>query len=317
LAHTLLITGAAGNLGGFLARHLLDSDLNLRLMVHRSPLGFQADEHENATLVRADLADPASLVGACQGADCIIHFAGKLFAPNPGRFLPVTNTGYAKNLIGAALDTGVKRFILVSFPHVEGPSSPEHPATDRLDGHPVSVHARTRLEEERYLFEACSAGGLEPVVLRAGMVYARGVLMVDAARKLMRRRLLGVWRRPTWIHLISLKDFLAAVEAAVRKPGIAGIFNLGDDEPLTLQSFLDRVASHWGFRRPWRAPGFLFYVAAWLVEVYATLSGSAAPLTRDFIRIGMVPYSMDTRRTRRELLPELHYPTLEQGLTEM
>ena len=37
-ARSLLITGAAGNLGGMLARHLLSSGLELRLMYHRRPL---------------------------------------------------------------------------------------------------------------------------------------------------------------------------------------------------------------------------------------------------------------------------------------
>ena len=43
--------------------------------------------------------------------------------------------------------------ILVSFPQIEGPTSFEQPATGRLDRTPISVHAQTRLEEERRLFE--------------------------------------------------------------------------------------------------------------------------------------------------------------------
>ena len=34
------------------------------------------------------------------------------------------------------------------------------------------------------------------------MVYGRGILMVDAARWLAARRLLAVWRDPTWIQLM-------------------------------------------------------------------------------------------------------------------
>jgi nucleoside-diphosphate-sugar epimerase len=53
----------------------------------------------------------------------------------------------------------------------------------------VSVHARTRLEEERLLFARTENAGVEPVVLRLGMVYGRGVLMIEAARWLARHRL--------------------------------------------------------------------------------------------------------------------------------
>jgi nucleoside-diphosphate-sugar epimerase len=90
-----------------------------------------------------------------EGADVVVHFAGVLFAPRPERFLPETNVRWFSNLLGAALDAGVERLILISFPHVEGPTSVEAPATGRLDRSPISVHARTRLEEERMLFDRC------------------------------------------------------------------------------------------------------------------------------------------------------------------
>jgi NAD dependent epimerase/dehydratase family enzyme len=154
-----------------------------------------------------------------------------------------------------------------------------------------------------------------PVALRAGMIYAWGVLMIDAARWLMRRRLLGVWGKPTWIHLLALPDFLAATAAAIDGPAISGIYNLGDDRPLTLQDFLDTLAAHWGYRRPWRAPAWAFYAAGALSEAVATALRTPSPLTRDFIRIGMASYVMDTARMKSELLPMLAYPTLRGGLT--
>jgi nucleoside-diphosphate-sugar epimerase len=314
---SVLITGAAGNLGGFLARHLMGTGLELRLMIHRRPLPYDLPAGSAARVFRADLSDPATLEEPCRGVDCIIHFAGVLFAPRPERFLPATNTTYTRHLTDAALRAGVRRYILVSFPHVEGPTTPEAPATDRLDGSPVSVHARTRLEAERYLLRAAEGTSLEAVSLRAGMIYGRGVLMVEAARWLMKRRLLGVWRKPTWYHFLSLRDFLSAAEAAIREPDVRGVYGLGDDAPTTLQAFLDRAADHWGFRRPWRAPPWAFYLAATAVELYARLFGTAAPLTRDFIRIGMVPHVIDTQRMRRELLPALRYPTLAEGFLEM
>jgi hypothetical protein len=153
-----------------------------------------------------------------------------------------------------------------------------------------------------------------PISLRAGMIYGKGVLMIEAARRLLERRMLGVWRKPTWIHLISLPDFLCSVGAAIEGTGVQGIYNLGDEAPLTLQEFLDRAAAHWGASRPWRAPDWAFYLAAGCVEAYALLFRTGSPLTRDFIKIGMASYVMDTRRMRAELLPRLLYPTLTEGI---
>ena len=310
----ILITGAAGNLGSLLARHLIQHAHRLRLMVHKTPLPPDVEAASNVTPLHADLADPSTLPAALAGVDVVVHFAGILFAPRPEKFLPRTNTQWFRHLLEACIEAGVKRVILISFPHTEGPTEPEHPATGRIDREPVSVHARTRLEEERLLMYMTKGKATTPVILRLGMIYGRGILMIDAARRLARWRLLGVWKEPTWIHLISTADYLAATEAAIAKPGIEGIYNIGDDQPVTLQHFLDKACQEWNCPRPWRMPLWLIYTAAWLCELFALVFRTKSPLTRDFIRIGRVPYACDTRRMREELIPTLLHPTLESGL---
>src|SRR4249920_1103505 len=90
-------------------------------------------QSENVQPIQADLGVPATLPAAVSGADVIVHFAGRLFAPDPERFLPETNTRWFANLLTAALQAHVVKIILISFPHVEGPTSVEQPATGRLD----------------------------------------------------------------------------------------------------------------------------------------------------------------------------------------
>lgn len=283
-------------------------------MVHRTPLPDDLATARNVEIARADLGRPETLVGAVSGADVVIHFAGRLFAARPRRFLPETNTRWFSNLTEAAIRAGVGRIVLISFPHVEGPTSPEAPATGRLDRTPVSVHATTRLAEERLLFERTRHTATEPVILRLGMVYGRGILMIEAGRWLARRRLLAVWRQPTWYHLLSTIDYLRATEAAALRPGIHGIYHLADEVPVTLQELLDRACEVWEASRPWRAPVWAIYAAAALCESYALLSGRPAPLTRDFITIGRVSFVGDTTRMRQELLPDLVHPSLDSGL---
>ncbi|MGH7730659.1 MAG: NAD-dependent epimerase/dehydratase family protein [Candidatus Eiseniibacteriota bacterium] len=314
---TILITGAAGNLGGLLARHLVPGGHALRLMVHRKPLPADLLAAANVHPVRADLRDPATLAPALKGSEVVVHFAGVLFAPRPERFLPETNTRWFANLLAAALEARVGRMILISFPHVEGPTSVDRPATGRLDRQPISIHAQTRLEEERLLFDRTRGTETTPVALRLGAVYGRGILMVEAARWLARRRLLAVWPEPTWYQLISTVDCLRAVEAAITKPHVQGIYHVGDEQPVTLQHFLDEACRVWGAPRPRRLPVWLIDMAASLCEAFATVARTSSPLTRDFIRIGRVSHWGDTRRAREELVPRLEHPTLASGLTTL
>ena len=313
----ILITGAAGNLGSLLSRYLAEREYRLRLMYHRTPLPADLLAAPNVQAVKADLADPSTIASAVEGADVIVHFAGRLFAPKPETFLRETNTRWFSNLLTAAIDAKVSRVILTSFPQVEGPSSVEHPATGRLDTQPVSVHAQTRLDEERLLFERTQGSATTPVVLRLGMVYGRGILMVEAARWLARRRLLYVWKEPTLLQLLSSADFLRATEAAIVKDDVRGIYHVGDEQPVTVQQFLDEACRVWGYPAPMRIPFPLIRAGAWLCEHFAAIAKTPSPLTQDFVRLGRVDHWGDTQRAREELIPHLLHPTLESGLSTL
>ena len=311
----VLITGAAGNLGGLLARHLLAAtpSTHLLLMQHRKAVMADLAAHPMAELRTGDLSDKSTLIPCLRGAEVIVHLAGVLFEADPQNFLHTTNVQYFRNLVNTANELGIRKVILISFPHVEGPTSRQYPATGRLDQTPISVHAQTRLQEEIYLFERVAC----PVSLRVGMVYGKGILMVDAARWLARKRLLGIWRAPTEIHLISKTDFCRAVTAAILSEAVEGIYHVGDEGSDTLQSFLDLCCDVWRYPRPKRMPLPLIYLAARLCEWTSRRFHVPSPLTKDFIDIGRVSYCGDTGHFRKELLPELEHPSVADGIQEL
>ena len=310
----ILIVGASGNLGSLLTKHLLSTQHHLRLLTHRRNLPFDLPEKANAEIVRGDLDDRASLRTVCENIDCIVYLAGVLFRPRPERFLHRTNTVYVQNILHAAVPAGVKKFILVSFPHVEENTTPENPAKGLLDAEPKSIHARTRLEAEKFLFHACEGRTITPIVLRAGVIYGREVKLIKAARWLMRRRLMAIWRNPTWLHLLALPDFLHIVRIVLDKESLSGIYNLCDDQPVLLQDFVDRLATHWGYPAPWRLPASAFYAVALLGETFATIFHTATPLTRDMVRMGMTSVVADTSRLKQEIVATLTYPALDTGI---
>ena len=310
----IAITGAAGNLGGLLAQGMKDLNVNLNLLIHNKDIPNNLKEKDNVSVFKVDLANAETLHNALKGVDTIVHFAGILFKANPESFLPTTNTLYFNNLLNAAVAQSVKRIILISFPHVEGESLPDNPARGILDGDPISMHAKTRLEEEKLLFQYGDKYKFEAVSLRVGMVYGEGILMIDAGQWFARHWLLGVWKKPTYIHLISKIDFVDATIAAVLKPDIRGIYHLGDEGVQTLQQFLDDITVYKGYHKPWRMPVWMIMTAAKGFELFSSLFGTKSPLTNDFVKIGMVSYYGDTSRMRKELLPELKYKTYKDGM---
>jgi len=308
----ILITGAAGNLGGLLANSL--QDRNLHLLTHKREVSETLKNRANIAIFKADLQQKESLYPALKEVHTVVHFAGVLFMARPEKFLPITNTLYFSNLLDVAIAQGVRRIILISFPHVEGETTPQNPATGRLDGNPVSVHAATRLQEEQELFRRCKEANIEAISLRVGMVYGKGILMIDTAEWFSRHYLMGIWKKPTDIHLISKADFLSATIAAIDNANARGIYHIGDEGVQTLQEFLDRVARHKRYKKPWRMPNWMIMTAAQVFEWFSAMFGTRSPLTKDFVRIGQVSYYGDTSRMRNELLPTLKYKTFEDGI---
>ncbi len=140
-----------------------------------------------------------------------------------------------------------------------------------------------------------------------------GIVSLEAARRLARLRLLGVWREATCYHFLQIDDFLDAATAGVVNEAVRGTYGLGDEQPVTIQEFLDGATRVWGLPRPWRLPWRVILAAATASEAFAGTFGTVAPLTRDFVRLGRVPHCCHTHRMRRELLPQLKYPTFATG----
>src|SRR5262249_5005208 len=153
-----------------------------------------------------------------------------------------TNVRWLERAASAAVGARCARFVLLSFPHIEEGTTPERPATGRLDVQPVALHARTPLAAEHSLLRLCDGASTTPVILRLGIVYGRDMKLVRQARLLLRRRLLAIWREPTWVHLIELRDAVAAVVAALERSGVRGVYNVCDERPMSLQDFLDALA---------------------------------------------------------------------------
>ncbi|MDR3058367.1 MAG: NAD(P)-dependent oxidoreductase [Prevotella sp.] len=308
------ITGAAGNLGGLLAQGMKDLNVNLNLLIHKKDVAEDLKSKENISVFRVDLAKQETLNEALTNVDVIVHFAGILFKANPEKFLPTTNTQYFRNLLEVAVKQKVKRIILISFPHVEGENTPENPATGILTGSPESMHARTRLEEEKLLFQYGEKYGFEAVSLRVGMVYGKGILMIDAGQWFARHWLLGIWKKLTYIHLISKDDFVEATIAASLNLDVKGIYHIGDEGIQTLQQFLDDITVYKGNHKPWRMPVWMIMTAARGFELFSAIFGTQSPLTVDFVKIGMASYYGDTSRMRTELLSQLKYKTYKEGM---
>ena len=120
----VLVTGGAGYIGSHMIWELLDHDEEV-VVIDNLTTGFEWAIPEQVTFVHGDVGDEELVEATIKDhkIDSIIHFAGSVVVPesleNPLKYYE-NNTGNSRNLISAAVRTGVKRFIFSSTAAVYG-----------------------------------------------------------------------------------------------------------------------------------------------------------------------------------------------------
>jgi uronate dehydrogenase len=110
----VLITGAAGSMGGMLRSRLAQPGRRLRLLdVAEAPAG------DDAEVLAGDVTWLEEMVGACEGVDAIIHLAG-ISSEDSWEGISNVNVQGTRNILEAARINGVRRVILASSNHAVG-----------------------------------------------------------------------------------------------------------------------------------------------------------------------------------------------------
>jgi NADH dehydrogenase len=113
----LLVVGATGFLGGEICRRLVARGETVRGLVRATSDSATVDglRRHGVETVLGDLRDRASLDDACRGARVVVSTATTTRSRQPGDSIEATDEAGQLQLVDAAREAGVGRFVFVSY----------------------------------------------------------------------------------------------------------------------------------------------------------------------------------------------------------
>jgi nucleoside-diphosphate-sugar epimerase len=255
---TFLVTGAAGFIGSHLASAVRAGGDRVRVLDNLSS-GFEENLEaigDDVDVIRGDVADPDAVRRAMVGVDYVLHHAALASVPksveDPG-LNHRTNVDGTLNLLLAARDAGVKRFVLASSAAIYG-DGPESPKRESMPPAPLSPYAAAKLIGEVYCSQFTAAGWVDSVCLRYFNIFGpRQDPASDYAAvvPIFIRKLLdgetprihgdgGQTRDFTYVDNVVRANLLA-----VERPSAVGrVFNIGCGGSYSVNELFQRIAEH-------------------------------------------------------------------------
>jgi farnesol dehydrogenase len=315
----ILVTGGTGYLGKRVVRKLIEEGEEPVLLVRRS--SNLSGIPQKVKKVFGDVTDYRSISEAIKGCDRVLHMAAlvKIWV-RPKSFYDQVNVEGFKNIIRAAKEVGVSRFIYTSSFIALGPTD------GRVIDEEDSVE-RTRFytdyERTKYLAHKVAKKeakeGFPIIILYPGVIYGpgeltEGNLVAGIILDFTKGKLLGKLGKgdKKWCYSF-IDDVVSGHLSAIRrgKPGeryILGGENKSADEFFALLSQLSGIAP------PERSiPYSLAKVFGYFEQFKALFFGKKPSLTADVVKTYMHDWTYSSEKAMRDLSYSI--TPLKEGLT--
>jgi uncharacterized protein YbjT (DUF2867 family) len=261
----ILVTGGTGFIGTKVVHELRAQGRDVRCVV-RDPHRAATLEAWGCEIVRGDVTDAAGLKRAATGCEAIVHLVA-IITGSRQQFERVMKQG-TRNLVEAAREAGVRRFVLMSALGVS-----------------EETRTLTPYYESKWDMEnAVRGSGLEHVIFRPSFVFGRdgGVLPTFVRQVRWSPVVTVIGPGDTRLQPIWVEDVAAFFAKSIDLGQAANrVFELGGPDAVTWDELYERIKRVLGARRP--TVHVPFAVARLGAAATEWLPG--APLTKDQLKM--------------------------------
>lgn len=178
---SFLVTGGAGFIGSHITAYLLRHGAQLVRVIDNLSTGYETNlknfsGHKHFEFFKGDIAETGDCKKACLGVDFVFHQAA-LGSVSRSIEFPLnthqTNSTGFVNMLVAARDAGVKKFLYASSSSVYGDEE-SLPKKENKTGNPLSPYAVTKVTNELYAANFFRTYGIKTIGLRYFNIFGPG-----------------------------------------------------------------------------------------------------------------------------------------------
>ena len=299
----VLVTGATGFTGSYLARALAARGQQVRALV-RDPARAAALHDAGVEPVIGDLRDAAAVRAAVAGVQVVYNIAAIYRrAGVPDSEYRAVNVDAVQALVEAGARAGAARVVQCSTVGVHG--DVEHPpANEDAPLRPDDVYQRTKLEGEQAGREAAVRAGVEYTVARPTGIYGPwDRRLLKLFRGVARRRFVTLGSGEIFYHLTFVTDVAEGLRLCGETPGAAGrTYIIAGGEVTTLNQLVAAIARDAGVTPPsLHLPVWPVWLAGALCEAVCVPLRVEPPLYRRRVDFFTKSRAFDISRARQEL----------------
>lgn len=320
----VLVTGAAGFLGGHLVDMLMERGDEVRAMVRPIEDASRLRTLPGVEIVYGDMTNVDSLKRAVQGVQRVYHTAARTGPWGPEEAYWQTNVRGLANLIHAAMDAGVERIVHTSSITVYGHHL--HGIVTENDPYHAedNPYSRTKIAGEKLIANLVKNDGAPVVIVRPGWIYGprdnasfgRFVSLVESGKGF----LIGSGKNV--VPLVYVRDVAQGMIKAgdADDTAIGQAYTIANDQRVTQSDYMNTIAdclgvSHLSLHLPY-LPLYLGARAAELAWAAAGRRNAATPpVTTYGITLLGTDQFFSTGKARAELGYKPEYD-LTRGVSE-
>ena len=251
----VLVTGGAGFIGSHVADELIERGYKVTILDDLSG-GFKENVNPKAEFVQGSIVDH-SLIDQLfnkENFDFVYHlaaYAAEGLSHFIKRFNYNNNLIGSINLINAAVNHNIKCFVFTSSIAVYG-SSPTLPMTEEIIPHPEDSYGIAKFAIEQELIACKEMFDLNYIIFRPHNVYGERQNVGDKYRnvvgifmnQILQNKPMSVFGDGEQTRAFSYIGDMAPVmaEAIENKAAYNQIFNIGADQPYTINQLVQSVA---------------------------------------------------------------------------